>query len=213
MLHVEVSGSINLYIVLHFKLKKMILNAEFWDSRYKSNQIGWDLGEVSPPIKEYIDQLKDKSIRILIPGAGNAYEAEYLLEKGFKNVFIVDFAKNALDSFSLRNSTFPKEQLLCLDFFELNDSFDLILEQTFFCAIDPALRTRYVKKMIELLTENARLVGVLFNRSFESGPPFGGDLEEYKTLFTPFFKDVKIEKCYNSVAPRLGSELFINFLK
>ena len=46
-------------------------------------QLGWDLGEVSPPIKSYIDTLEDKNIRILIPGCGNTYEAEYLLEQGF----------------------------------------------------------------------------------------------------------------------------------
>jgi hypothetical protein len=48
----------------------------------RSNETGWDLGQVSPPLKAYIDQLTDKNLRILIPGCGNSYEAEYLLEKG-----------------------------------------------------------------------------------------------------------------------------------
>jgi len=50
----------------------------FWSSKYQEGQTGWDMGEVSPPIKAYIDQLTNKDLSILIPGAGNAYEAAYL---------------------------------------------------------------------------------------------------------------------------------------
>jgi hypothetical protein len=53
------------------------LDQEYWDTQYISNTTGWDLGEVSPPIKSYIDTIEDKNISILIPGCGNSYEAEY----------------------------------------------------------------------------------------------------------------------------------------
>lgn len=65
----------------------MQLDADFWNERYSSQQTGWDIGSPSTPLKEYIDQLTDKDIRILIPGCGNAYEAEYLHQQGFSNVF------------------------------------------------------------------------------------------------------------------------------
>ena len=58
---------------------------EYWDSRYETHETGWDIGEPSTPLKTYIDQLRDKSISVLIPGAGNAYEAAYLYENGFFN--------------------------------------------------------------------------------------------------------------------------------
>ena len=45
-------------------------NKEFWTKRYQDNEAGWDLGTISTPLKEYIDQLTDKNLRILIPGAG-----------------------------------------------------------------------------------------------------------------------------------------------
>ena len=51
---------------------------EYWINRYKEERTGWDIGYPSTPLKEYIDQLQDKNLRILIPGAGNGYEAEYL---------------------------------------------------------------------------------------------------------------------------------------
>lgn len=69
-----------------------ILDQEYWNKQYTSNTTGWDLGKVSPPIKEYIDTLEDKNTSILIPGCGNTYEAEYLLEKGFTNVTVIDIA-------------------------------------------------------------------------------------------------------------------------
>jgi methyl halide transferase len=68
------------------------LDGEFWNAQYLSEKIGWDLGEVSPPLKNYIDQLTDKNISILIPGCGNTYEAEYLLQQGFTNITVIDIA-------------------------------------------------------------------------------------------------------------------------
>ena len=51
----------------NLSLDKRILDQEYWDTQYISNTTGWDLGEVSPPIKSYIDTIEDKNISILIP--------------------------------------------------------------------------------------------------------------------------------------------------
>ena len=115
----------------------MDLNKNFWDLRYQNNEIGWDIGYISTPLKKYIDQLTDKNIKILIPGGGNSYEAEYLHNLGFKNVFVVDISPTALTNLKNRVPDFPKNHLINIDFFKLNNSFDLILEQTFFCALTP----------------------------------------------------------------------------
>ena len=68
------------------------LNLKYWNDLYLNKNDHWDIGAVSTPLKEYFGQLKNKKISILIPGAGNAYEAEYLLKKSFKNVYVCDFA-------------------------------------------------------------------------------------------------------------------------
>lgn len=189
------------------------LSPEFWSERYQQNQTGWDLGTISPPIKEYIDQLKDKTIKILIPGSGNAYEGEYLLQNGFKDVHLLDLTPEPLVKFKDRNPEFPEKQLHVGDFFEHKGKYDLIIEQTLFCAIDPKLRTNYAEKAAELLKPGGKLVGLLFNREFEGGPPFGGDVQEYHTYFSPHFSKVSMEPCYNSIAPRMGTELFIKMVK
>jgi SAM-dependent methyltransferase len=188
----------------------MDLSEEFWDNRYKNNDISWDLGQISSPLKAYIDQLKDKSITILIPGGGNSYEAEYLFNEGFQNVFVVDVSQTALQNLKLRVPNFPSEQLLHKNVFDLNMTFDLILEQTFFCAIHPTLRNDYVIKMNDLLLVKGKLVGVLFNVELNTDrPPFGGSKSEYVKRFNNFFNFKRIESAYNSHESRADKELFV----
>lgn len=188
---------------------KSKLNEAYWSQRYQNNETGWDVGSPSTPLKDYIDQIENKNIKILIPGCGNAYEAQYLFENGFKNVFVIDLSPIPLKNLKERVPDFPDNQLLEGDFFELADQFDLILEQTMFCAIEPRLRMDYARKASELLVEGGKLVGVLFNREFEGGPPFGGTKEEYLGYFSTHFHNVYLETCYNSIKPRQNSELFM----
>ena len=189
------------------------MSEQFWESRWVDNNIGWDLGKVSPPIKEYVDQLNDKSIQILIPGCGNAYEAEFLFKTGFKNVYIVELSKTAIDSFKKRCPQFPIENIIHSDFFKIKGQYDLIIEQTFFCALEPKFRQDYVDKMTKLLKPGGKLVGLLFNRYFSDGPTFGGDKDLYKVLFSKTFRIETMEESYNSIEPRQGVELFIKFIK
>ena len=161
-------------------MKKNDLDKTYWEKRYEEGEIGWNIGYAATPLKRYIDQLDDKSIKILIPGAGHSYEAEYLWNKGFKNVYVLDVALQPLMNLKRRTTDFPQAQLLHLDFFDLNDRFDLILEQTFFCALHPSLRTSYVSKVDQLLKPNGKLAGLLFDFDLSaSGPPFGGHIQTY----------------------------------
>ena len=192
----------------------MDLNKNFWDLRYQNNETGWDIGYISTPLKKYIDQLTDKNIKILIPGGGNSYEAEYLHNLGFKNVFVVDISPTALTNLKNRVPDFPKNHLINIDFFKLNNSFDLILEQTFFCALTPKLRDNYVLKMNQLLRPNGKLVGLLFNIPLNKDrPPFGGTKKEYLSYFKTYFKIEIMELSYNSISERTNNELFIKLIK
>ena len=190
------------------------LSESFWENKYKKNKIGWDLGEVSPPLKTYFDQLTNKDLKILIPGGGNSYEAEYLFNRGFNNTYVVDISKTALYNIKNRVPEFPSSQLIHANFFDLNDTFDLIIEQTFFCAINPNLRANYAVKMKDLLNEKGKLVGVLFDAKLNKDhPPFGGNIKEYTTYFEPYFRMDVFTKCYNSFHNRQEMELFIKLVK
>jgi len=186
---------------------------QYWSQRYLENQTGWDIGAPSTPIKQYIDQLENKNLKILIPGAGNAYEAEYLFKQGFKNVYVLDISSEPLDAFRVRVPNFPLNQTIQADFFTHKGTYDLILEQTFFCSFPPTKsnRQRYATKMYDLLNNNGKLVGLWFNFPLTGDmekPPFGGDKEEYSNYFDSFFKIICFEACYNSIESRMNNEIF-----
>ncbi|MEI6021814.1 MAG: methyltransferase domain-containing protein [Bacteroidota bacterium] len=191
------------------------LSAEYWNNRYVNNDFGWDVGTISEPLKHYFDQIADKSLSILIPGAGNAHEAEYLINKGFTNVSVCDLAPEPLKKLQQRCPQMMPENLILGDFFELEgNTFDLIIEQTFFCAIDRRLRQKYFQKMHALLAPQGKLVGLLFNDTMNNDqPPFGGSAEEYKNYFQTLFRVKTYEACYNSIKPRANRELFIHLIK
>ena len=192
---------------------RLSLDESFWNDRYRSNQMGWDMNQVSPPIKSYIDTISDKNIRILIPGCGNAYEAAYLLDQGFTRLTLVDISSVLANR--LKEKFKGKSiRVIHSDFFEHEGKYDLIIEQTFFCALDLTFRQRYVQKCFDLLDEHGKLAGLLFNVEFGfDHPPFGGKKESYQKLFEPFFDVIQFEECKNSIPQRMGNELFFEFVK
>ncbi|MCW2118558.1 TPMT family class I SAM-dependent methyltransferase [Flavobacterium sp. 7A] len=189
------------------------LDQKYWDTQYKTNCTGWDLGCISPPIKTIIDKLEDKNIAVLIPGCGNTYEAEYLLQQGFTNITVIDIAPTLVSMLQLKFANNDNITIVLGDFYSHQGQYDLILEQTFFCALAPHLRQHYVFIMHQLLIPNGTLSGLLFNKTFESGPPFGGNKKEYELLFKNAFNITSLEISCNSVLPRSESELAFTFVK
>jgi SAM-dependent methyltransferase len=205
----------------------------FWNDRYLQGQTEWDMRQVSPPLQAYFDQLPDKNIAILIPGCGNGYEAGYLLEKGFTNITLLDISPVLVDRLREKLPSSPALKLITADFFDHQGQYDLIVEQTFFCALDPVKRPDYVEQMHRLLKPGGRLAGLLFDREFTSHaasgnavpggphdepevrrpkvnhPPYGGHRDEYQKLLEKRFRIKTLAPCYNSIKPRAGTELFL----
>ncbi|MEL7221143.1 MAG: methyltransferase domain-containing protein [Bacteroidota bacterium] len=186
------------------------MNADYWEERWQNDETRWDIGYASPPLIRYTEQLDNKEIRILIPGAGRAHEAAHLHRTGFTQVYVCDWAETAFTHLKQSTPDFPAEHLIIGDFFDLDYSFDLLLEQTFFCAIDPALRPKYVEQAARLLQPKGKLAGLLFNRDFQDhNPPYGGTQAEYEQLFRKYFNILQLATSEHSIPSRLGAELFI----
>lgn len=138
-------------------------------------------------------------MRLLIVRAGNTHEARYLHELGFTNVHVLDIVPSVLDNFANANPTFNPKHLICHDFFDVHmlglGQFDIIIEQTFLCAIDPSRRDEYARQVHRLLRDKGRLAGVLFDCEFQSSPPFGGSMAEYRALFEPYF-GIQTMECF-----------------
>lgn len=186
----------------------------YWTERYNENNTPWDMGSASPPLTAYLQGLVHKNQKILIPGAGNAYEVEWLHRNGFSNIYVMDISRVPLENLKKRVPDFPESHVIFGDFFELKQKFELIIEQTFFCALPPSMRQQYAEKMADVLVPGGKLTGVLFNFPLtEQGPPFGGNQDEYESLFDKHFTIAKMEHCYNSIPPRSGNELFFELIK
>lgn len=190
-----------------------INSPEYWNKRWLQKQTGWDIGYASTSIIAFMNQYPDRDAAILIPGCGNAYEAEALYEKGFRNITLLDISDNLVKALEEKfRSTSIK--VVCDDFFNHQGYYNVIIEQTFFCALPPVMRAGYAQQAHQLLQDKGKVIGLLFDREFEQeGPPFGGSKAEYSAYFQPYFRICKMETCYNSIPPRQGSELFIHLEK
>ncbi len=184
----------------------------YWTQRYDEGRTGWDMGTASPALVAYMEDVADKQIEILIPGAGNAYEAEYLHDQGYEQVYVMDISERPLHNLRERVPDFPVDHLLQEDFFQSTGQYDLVLEQTFFCSFLPTVENReaYALKMSELIRPGGQLVGLWFDHPLQSdgARPFGGSREEYIGYLQPYFEVKTMARCYNSIKPRQGKELF-----
>jgi len=191
-----------------------MLDGDYWEERYTSGKTGWDLGGPSPALCAYFKKLENKDLKILIPGAGKSHDLYWLHQHGFSKSAVLDISKSALEEAKSLYPQIPDHCFIEGDFFKHEGSYDLIVEQTFFCALAPELRPQYAQKMHELLKPGARLMGLLFDFPLSAdGPPFGGSAAEYQAYFKPLFKIEHLERAYNSIKPREGKELFLELIK
>ena len=196
-----------------------ILSAKFWDDCYTNDNIGWDLGSVTPVFKNWCDKLQ-KKYSIFVPGAGNGYDPLYFASKGH-TVTAVDFSKKAVNQM-LNQAHLNKININIIneDIFNLNQSlfnqFDYIIEYTCFCAIDRARRFDYIAIMNNLLKKNGELIGLFFpilKNVKEGGPPYSVNIDKVIDQFSNYFDVLESIKHPLSIKPRVGNEQYIHFKK
>lgn len=186
------------------------LDHDYWNERYKDQNTPWDIGYPSPALIQYLGQHMKPGVKILIPGAGNAYEANWLIRNWCDfELTILDISKNLTSKLSEKYASHPHVNVICMDFFQHEGAYDMILEQTFFCALNPTLRSDYMLKMNHLLKSEGRLAGLLFNVEFiGDGPPFGGNVNHYIELFNAYFNEYMVNMNPDSIPQRKGNEIF-----
>ena len=196
-----------------------INNPAYWEEKYVKNQAGWDTGNANPIFAQLI---KKKHFlqpgRILIVGAGKGYDAIDAAKEGF-DVTAVDFSEKAI-SFAeeLAKQNNVKINFLAEDFFKLDEkyfnSFDVVYDYVFYCAIDPSRRSEYADVVSKLLKPSGKFVAILFPVEKKiGGPPFGVDpLEVYEN----FSRHLQLEfssKIVDSIKPRKGREVLQIYIK
>lgn len=196
------------------------LSPSSWNDRYQTGDTPWDLAGSTPEFVRLLDlkRLPAKG-RVLVPGGGRGHDAVLFAQRKYE-VDLVDFAPKALEA-SLVEASKHKVTVFayCQNFFDLAkfpyhaESYDILLEYTFFCAIDPGLRKSYVAAAAALLKPGGWLVGLFFPLSSDKpSPPFVVSEKEIRDLFSENF-EITMEKPQVSVKAREGREILGLFRK
>ena len=189
-----------------------------WQRHYDEGDLGWDLGQVAPP---FIKLFESKTIlpgKTLIPGCGRGHEVIYLAENGFE-VTAVDYSPGAVNHLKY---TVQERNLKCevlhMDFFGIdsahNGVYDLLIEQTFFCAISPEQRSSYVSTVARALKKGGMLAGLFYHTGEEEGgPPFNTTREDIKKYFSDSFEIRQLSKTEDSAEQRKNKEWLAILIK
>lgn len=189
-----------------------IEDSEFWTGIYNEGNPGWDLGEPAAAFKDMIQRIKLPKSRILVLGCGAGHDAALFAQAGHV-VTAVDFSKAAIDQAKklyghLENISFIQQDIFTLPH-EWNGTFDVIIEHTCFCAIDPHRRKEMVKLWRRLLHEEGQLMAVFFAMLKRAGPPYGSSEWEIRELLKDSFQFLFWGRWRKSIPRREGRELFV----
>lgn len=198
-----------------------LLNQDAWDKRYETGDTPWNLQSATPEFLLLLEEKKlfQPKMEILVPGAGHGHDAVAFAKAGF-TVSSVDLSPRATQAL-LINAAEEKTTVQCFreDYFDMpaqgyhQERYDRILEYTFFCAIDPSLRPRYVEASTKLLKPKGAIIGLFFPTDGRAGgPPFAVSRQEIEALFSPHFV-LEISEPRRSVKPREGKEFLGIFHK
>ena len=183
---------------------------EDWQRHYEENDLGWDLGQVAPPFVKLWQEEKLPLGKVLVPGCGRGHEVVFLAENGF-DVTAIDFSSGAVTY--LKNALKKRNlegRILHQDFFSLDEShegvYDLVLEQTFFCAISPKQRRDYVLNVSRILKPGGILVGLFYHTDEQGGPPYNTTREDIEIHFSKKFEIQELDKTSLSTEQRKDKE-------
>lgn len=196
----------------YFK-QSALSDADYWNQIYKSMPTpNWDLGEPAPAFQDMLPRLKLPKSRILVLGCGEGHDAALFASAGHV-VTAVDFSAEAIEKAKknyghIETLTFLKEDIFNLPH-EWNYSFDLIIEHTCFCAIEPHRRMGLIKLWRRLLHEEGQIMAVFFAMLKRSGPPYGSSEWEIRQLLKDSFQFLFWGRWDKSVPKRQGVELFV----
>jgi hypothetical protein len=187
----------------------VVLDEAFWSRLYADGQDGWELGRAAPPLERWVAAHDLRDRRALVVGAGRGHEARLLARAGAR-VVAVDYAPEAVAAARvLAASEGVHVDFRQRDVFALRlelERYELVVEHTCFCAIDPARRGEYARVVADVLLPGGSFVGLFWEHGRAGGPPFTTTRAEIEGLFGADFEIVGFEIPTDSVATRLGQE-------
>lgn len=174
-----------------------MLKVEFWQERYASGEIPWDLNAPSPHFMELLKAAPEllKPGKMAVPGSGKGHDAALFGQAGF-DVTGFDYALGAVQEATTHYGQWARfEQQNIFELVNQPDcraQFDYILEHTCFCAISPKDRPQYVQMARHLLKPGGLLIGVFSEQGRLEGPPYDTSPSDIQEAFKDGFEILSI---------------------
>jgi hypothetical protein len=159
-----------------------------WNRAYLDQETPWNMNTINPLFEKHsLRLLKESGNEWLIPGAGHGHEITFF-ESHSKKVTAFDLSPQVKKEF---HNLYPESSCdyKVGDFFQSSlKTFDVVIENYFFVALDPAFRQKTIQRIHNLLSSNGFYAGVFFTRSSQEGPPFGLTEWELRAHIKNFFE-------------------------
>ena len=190
------------------------MDRKFWQGVYDAGDTRFDLKGPSAPLLDWLDANAPRPGSAIVPGCGFGHDVLELARRGW-DALGVDLAEtpvavgraSAAKAGLSDKATFLEADVLALDH---PAAYDLLFEQTCYCAIEPHRRDDYARFAARVVKPGGTLVFVVFPVDGRSGgPPFNIGVDEVKLRFAAAFDLVRMGPPLRpSSVGRAGKELF-----
>ncbi|KAJ2764065.1 hypothetical protein IWQ56_004625, partial [Coemansia nantahalensis] len=192
---------------------------EIWHRCWSESRTAWDRGEVSPALRQLIDEKgwELPSGLGIVPGCGRGYDAMFLARPGLRMVG-ADLSSLAVDAATaIRDERgIPADQVefATLDFFDFavpEGGYQVAYDYTFFCALHPSMRAAWGARYAEIMAPGAHLIALMFplakdDADRERGPPFLVCEDDYRRALGDCFELIHIDPSCKAHDTRVGQE-------
>ncbi|KAM7489354.1 hypothetical protein LguiB_026838 [Lonicera macranthoides] len=183
-----------------------------WEKCWDEGVTPWDLGQPTPIIVHLHRIGALPKGRALVPGCGSGHDV-VAIACPERYVVGLDISDSAIKTAIELSSSSPNADYLTFlktDFFNWHPSelFDLIFDYTFFCAIEPDMRSAWASRIRDLLKPGGELITLMFPISDHvGGPPYKVSVADYEEVLQPIgFKAISIVENKLAIGPRKGRE-------
>ncbi|KAK2993773.1 hypothetical protein RJ640_018063 [Escallonia rubra] len=183
-----------------------------WEKSWREGVTPWDLGQPTPVLVHLHETGALPKGRALVPGCGSGHDV-VAIACAERYVVGLDISGNAIKTAKALSSSSPYSDYLTFcktDFFTWHPTelFDLIFDYTFFCAIEPDMRSAWACQIQNLLKPDGELITLMFPVSDHvGGPPYKVSVADYADVLQPVgFKAMSIVENELAVGPRKGKE-------
>jgi thiopurine S-methyltransferase len=180
-----------------------MMDADFWQQRWRDGQIGFHQERVTPLLEQHWDALDlPENSKVFVPLAGKSLDMTWLAARGHR-VLGVELSELAVQQFFAEHNLTP---IICASKFGqhytsgpieliLGDAFALdaailsdcaaVHDRAALIALPPAMRQRYANELYARLPIDCRglLITLEYPQHEKKGPPFSVGENEVRALF------------------------------